>query len=485
MTDQDGLLRHLTRVKASLLKDDYERFFKEFWPVVAQEELVYNWHIGFIAAELEKVGRWIINREPKHYDLLINVPPGTSKSKLTSVLFHPWLWANMPECRIITGSHTGTLMVRHSSESKDIIKSDQYQAYFPYIDIKKDFDSKYYYKNTLGGERLNTSAGSNITGSHAHLIIIDDPIDAKGARSSLKMQSASDWVDKTLATRKVEKANTPTIMIMQRLAEEDPSGVWLEAMEKDGRKVRHICFPGEDNYPIYPPEAAQYYKDGLLDPNRMGRKTLDDFLKTLGTMDYAGQFGQSPKADGGNIIKEKMLPILEWGQFPKEARDVTVDFAIDSSDKEKKENDPTGVLAYLTFGGYIFILDYISIKARFSKRIKAIVEFVKKYGSANSQIFIEPKSSGVAMYQYLADTMGLLALEWQMAEGDKVRRAKAITPFLEQHKVWLLRGAWNERFIEQCTGFPNLKHDEEVDVLVMSVTNGLVRGDGGNYNLYE
>jgi predicted phage terminase large subunit-like protein len=475
----------IIKLQGSVLKDDYLEFFKFFWKYTSNDPLIYNWHLGFLAAELQEVGSWIINRQPRQYDLLINVPPGTSKSTLTSVMFHPWLWANMPECRIITGSHTGSLMVRNSSKSKDIIKSEEYRAMFDYIGIRSDFDSKYYYKNTMGGERINTSAGASIIGSHAHLILIDDPIDAKGSRSEAKVLQAKDWVEKTLPTRKVEKANTPLIMIMQRLSEDDPSGVWLEAMKKEGRPVRHICLPASDEYPISPPEARQYYQGGLLDPKRMPQAELDKLLGVLGSIEYAGQFGQSPTAGGGNIITESMLPVLDWNRLPEGFNELSVNFVVDSSDKTGKENDPTGILAYVAYKGYVFLVDYIKVKQRFAKRIESLQAFVRKYGHPNSRIYIEPKSSGVAMYQYLTDVAGMLAEEWKMAEGDKVRRAKAITPFMEQHRVWLLRGSWNQRFISQCTGFPNMAHDEEVDCLVMAVTNALVRGEDSHYNFYD
>jgi predicted phage terminase large subunit-like protein len=401
-------------------------------------------------------------------------------------MFPVWLWVKDPSLRIISGSHSSSLAMRHAARSRDIIRSEKFQFYFgERFEMRKDFDSKGYYMNTQKGERQVTSVGANITGSHAHLLLVDDPINVKEVISETILETACNWVDKTLSTRVVEKSQVPTVQIMQRAAGKDPSGEWLRQAEKEGRQIRHLCIPSEDKYRVNPPELRKYYQNGLMDEKRLSREVLDAFHAKLGSDGYSGQFGQDIKPPGGNIITEAMLPILEWFSLPDAAKGVTVNFVIDSSDKEKRHNDPTGCLAYIAVQGYIFILDYFSIRARFSRRLQALQAFVEKYGSPNSRVYIEPKSSGIAMYQYLSDNTKLNAEEWQMSEGDKVRRAQAITPFLEQNRVFLMRGAWNRDFITACTGFPKLAHDEEVDVLVMAVTNGIVRGEESYYNFYD
>jgi hypothetical protein len=47
---------------------------------------VHNWHIDAICAHLEAVTDGRINR------LLINVPPGSSKSLIVSVMWPAWEW---------------------------------------------------------------------------------------------------------------------------------------------------------------------------------------------------------------------------------------------------------------------------------------------------------------------------------------------------------------------------------------------------------
>jgi hypothetical protein len=55
--------------------DRFYCFVQEFWEVIIPETPIWNWHIEFICDEIEKVGRAVMLRQPKEYDLIINVPP--------------------------------------------------------------------------------------------------------------------------------------------------------------------------------------------------------------------------------------------------------------------------------------------------------------------------------------------------------------------------------------------------------------------------
>src|SRR5690606_9375662 len=137
---------------------------------------VWNWHIEYLCGRLQEYGMRVVRREPKLSDLIINIPPGTSKSTIATVMFPAWLWTADPTIRALTGSYSASLSTDHAVKSRDIIRSDKYAEYFPEIEIKRDQDNKTHYKNVKGGERYATSVGGTVTGFHAHIIIIDDPL---------------------------------------------------------------------------------------------------------------------------------------------------------------------------------------------------------------------------------------------------------------------------------------------------------------------
>lgn len=224
--------------------------------------------------------------------------------------------------RIITGSYSGDLSWDHGDLSRDLVKSDKFKELFPELKIRKKKDSKSnfqieYWDETKkkwvnGGSRFSTSVGGTVTGKHAHIIIIDDPLDPNRAVSKAEVNNANHWIDQTLPTRKISKRNTPTILIMQRLAQDDPSGHLLSNKKL---KTKHICLPGEiRRYGGYlkPESLRKFYKDDLFDAERMDWEALNELEARLGQYGYAGQIGQSPVPFGGAMFDvEQLIPITE------------------------------------------------------------------------------------------------------------------------------------------------------------------------------
>ena len=72
-------------VKRLLLKASFYEFFKFFWDTINHEELVDNWHIKYLCDELQIVAERVFKREPKLYDLIINIPPSSSKTSIVNI----------------------------------------------------------------------------------------------------------------------------------------------------------------------------------------------------------------------------------------------------------------------------------------------------------------------------------------------------------------------------------------------------------------
>ena len=66
--------------RAELCRRDFYYFVQTFWDVVCSEDPVWNWHIRYICNELQVLAERVFDRLPKLYDLIINVPPGSTKS---------------------------------------------------------------------------------------------------------------------------------------------------------------------------------------------------------------------------------------------------------------------------------------------------------------------------------------------------------------------------------------------------------------------
>jgi len=74
------LLSNPNLIHAEQCRRSFSHFIREFWSEADTAELVWNWHIDYLAEQLTKVAERVAAGLPKEYDLIINIPPGTTKS---------------------------------------------------------------------------------------------------------------------------------------------------------------------------------------------------------------------------------------------------------------------------------------------------------------------------------------------------------------------------------------------------------------------
>lgn len=450
---------------AKLCKNHFYLFMQFFWSVIISEKPVYNWHIKYLCEEIQELSRYIVNRMPKPHDLIINIPPGSTKSTIATIMFPVWLWTQDQSIRIITNSYSMDLSIEHATKSRDIIQSDRFKKYFPDINLRPDKSAKMSYENTQTGARYATSTGGTITGKHAHVIINDDPLNVRQGYSEVARLTANEHT-KTLSSRKVDKANTPTITIMQRLHEKDVTGYLLE---KKAKNIKHICLPAEVSKFVNPPNLVENYINGLLDPIRLNRDILDEAKKDLGSMAYSGQYGQNPIAEGGNIVKREWFNSISIQDFEfiySQNEKPPVHFFVDTAYTAKADNDPTGILAAANIGNNMYILNCVKVWKEFPELVKFLPEWViaNKYDS-RSTIRIEPKANGMSVIQQLKTLSKLNVTHTETPRDSKEARMKANSPVVECGRVFLVNGSWNEDFIDEVCGFPAKTHDEYVDLL--------------------
>ena len=52
------------------------------------------------------------------------------------------------------------------------------------------------------------------------------------------------------------------------------------------------------------------------------------------------------------------------------------------------------------------------------------------------------------------------------------------SPYIEGGRVKLIKGSWNDHFLNQVGTFPNAKHDEHVDLTCYGIEENLMRSVG-------
>lgn len=110
-----SLADHLVALdRADIADGGFKEFGRLAWPHVEPTPLAWNWHLDAIAEHLEAVAKRQIR------DLVINVPPGSGKSRWASVLFPSWVWTFDPGRRFLCASFSEKLVLRDARAMRSL-----------------------------------------------------------------------------------------------------------------------------------------------------------------------------------------------------------------------------------------------------------------------------------------------------------------------------------------------------------------------------
>lgn len=285
-------------------------FAKEAWPIVEDAQFIPGWHLEAVCAHLEAsfYGREI-------GDMLINVPPGTSKSLLCCVFLPAWAWVINPCTRMLFASYDIALALRDSMKTRRIIDSQWYQERWGHLFHFSDSEkTKTRFENSEGGWRLSTSPGGRGTGEHPDLVVGDDLHKAKGVESQAERDSVIDWFGGTISTRGVIR-DVRKILIGQRLHVQDIFGHILASEIAD--EYTHMCLPMRWE-PNRMKTTALGWNDPrtepgeLLWPDAFDEEKVIKLERRLGTIRAAGQLQQRPMPSGGQVFQRDWFRVIDY-----------------------------------------------------------------------------------------------------------------------------------------------------------------------------
>lgn len=349
--DADKVLIDLDKAEAA---ESLVAFIRMAWSIVEPgQPYTHGWHIDAICEHLEAItdGHELEDGTP-YNRLLINVPPGTMKSLITNVFWPAWEWGpcNMPHLRYVCAAHkVENLSARDSRRMRQLITSEWYQARWgDNVKLAKDQNEKLNFVNSAGGFRIATAITS-LTGIRGDRLLLDDPHSVDSAASDTQRQTEVTTFLEAIPTRLNDPIRSSIVVIMQRLHEEDVSGIILDKQ----LGYDHLMLPME-----FDPARSFPTKLGFIDPRteagellfpeRFPAEVVARDKKVMGPYATAGQFQQEPTPRGGGVIKREWWRLYEASVFPPMEYVVA---ALDTAYTIKAENDFSALTVWGLFSG--------------------------------------------------------------------------------------------------------------------------------------
>ena len=476
--DVDRTLKAIRREKA---RRSLAEFVRQGWDILEPgTPLIWNWHLDAMALHLEAVARGEIRK------LLINVPPGCMKSLMVSVFWPAWMWVDRPEWRCLSSSYAMDLAERDSVRCRDLLTSEWFQTTFePDWTFKTDQNVKRQFENTRRGFRFSLSVGGRATGFRGDCIIVDDPLNAKEQHSEVARNECLFWWDKVMWSRLNDQRTGTRVIIMQRLHEEDLAG---HVLRQGGWEL--LCLPSEfepdrldGDRDCIPRRTAIGWEDPrrdageLLFPELFTAEVLADAKRSLGSADFAGQHQQRPSPADGAIFKREWFS-SRYRRLPPMAE---VWSCWDTAMKAGEKNDESACTVIgRGVDGYLYVLRVTHGRWETPDLARFLIAQAKwlrdLYGEAYRGDYVEDKSSGTTLMQYVRRTDPDLALIGIQVDGDKEARAHGITPVCEARQVLLPdpeifpdTRSWVSELLSQLIAFPNGRLDDVLDTFVYAL----------------
>lgn len=346
-----------------------ERFVRLMWPVIEPaREFIYGFHVSAICDHLESVSNGEIKR------LLVNVPPGTSKSLLTNVFFPAWIWITKPHTRYLCFSYSQALTIRDNIRFRQLIMSNEYKELWgDRFDKNEDQFSLITVGNNKSGFKMASSLGGVATGARAEYLILDDPNNASDVESSQVREGTNVFFQEVLPSRLANPNDGAIVVIQQRVHQSDISGTILEK----GMDYVHLMIPmihdgnprttvigWSDPRSFDPKTGEEIGGEGtLMWPEMYPQRIVDNLRRDMGEVAFAGQYQQIPVPRGGAIFN-----ITDWCSWPedsdeKKSKWITANGKIifppmeyivgvvDTAFTADQENDPSAMVILGVFRG--------------------------------------------------------------------------------------------------------------------------------------
>lgn len=390
--------------------------------------------------------------------LLVSIPPQHGKSKTITQTLPAYYVGQHPERDIIIASYNEDTATMFGRRNKDKIEAYHGEV-FPECVLKDSPNSATNFETTKDGRVISRGVMSGITGNPAHLFIIDDPIKNRQEADSPRIRE-SLWNEYLNTFKTRIKPNGKLIVIQTRWHEDDLFG----KLAKHERNVQILNIPCECVDEATDP-LGRKLGEPLCPEIGRGKAWMESFKHVYihesnegGLRAWTALYQGMPTSKEGNILQR------EWWQYYDHLDLDTVPYTIMSVDaafKDGENNDYVAIGVWGKINKRYYLIDNIKEHLSFTETLQAIRTLKQKYPQIMF-ILVEDKANGSAIINVISSEFdGVIPIEPQ---GGKVARVNAISPVIEQGRVYLPKYAmFTKDFVDECAQFPNGSNDDQVD----------------------
>lgn len=450
-----------------ILESSHLHFTSYFFRKREGQPFIIGPHHRVMSAAIDRIFRGESKR------LLVNVPPGFTKTECAVIALVAHGLALEPRARFIHATYADKLALENSAKVRETIKLEEFQRHWP-LRLKDDTNAKGLWRTEQGGGMMAAPAGGTITGFRAGqmfkgfsgALIIDDPLKPDDARSADVRGHINARYMNTFRSRLAHE-DVPIIIIMQRLDIEDMSGFLLTG--GGGEEFDHLWLPAEirPNRP-YPVEWTHGIPvpHGLPEGPLWADKLNSEQLKVLKVNPevYAAQYDQEPILGGADYFKAEMFRTGD----PPPLANMRVYGGSDYAVTKDGGDYTVHVVVGVDPDGRMYVLDLWRKQASSDEWVEAWCDLVRKWkplawAEEQGQIkagvgpFLERRARERQAYCYR---------EQFPTRGDKAVRAQSIRGRMALDGIYVAADApFKADLISECLRFPAGVHDDQVDAL--------------------
>ncbi len=395
--------------------------------------------------------------------LLCNIPPGGTKSLLISVLWPAWEWGprGLRSLRYLATAFNDKPVKRDTRKSRDLIMSEWYQALWPEVRLVRTAEMSFANSDTGYREGVSFTA---LTSQRGDRLIIDDPHSTETAESVLERERTTRNFRESALNRLNDQEKSAIVIVMQRLHADDISGTALKLQ----MEFTHLCLPMEfeaDNRCVTKigfrdPRA---YDGELLCPERFSAQTVKELKDGVLSVGWACQYQQRPVPREGGLFKRAWFAAERFiNEAPRGTQWVRHwDLAAST-----RSNSPfTAGIKIGRMPSGRFVVGHAIRTREEGHRVRTLIRATAEADGRHVRISL-PQDPGQAGKVQAADLIALLAGFTVSAEpetGSKETRAEPFAAQCEAGNVDLVRGPWNEPYLDELCLFPGGSYADQVD----------------------